>query len=56
MLGQARADAARERDELRAASEARIRAAEAARGRREREHAAPSGNATRPLLEDRARC
>ena len=43
MLGQARADAARERDELRAATEARIRAAEAELERREREHARRAG-------------
>ena len=40
MLGQARADATRERDELREAMEARIRAADAELERREREHAA----------------
>ena len=40
MLGQARADATRERDELREAMQARIRAAEAELERREREHTA----------------
>ena len=40
MLDQVRADAARERDELREAMQARVQAAEAELTRREREHAA----------------